>query len=211
MQNFVKLVDQVCVFNFNLFTMYCFPVYLLITRLNKIEKMEDMLIVWMQDLIHKNVPLSGLAVRQQALAFYEFLNNQLVGSSNETFVASRGWFDRFKSRFSLHNVSFSGEKASADQEAAALFPAKLKALIEEKGYLYDQIFNCDETGLNWKKMPNRTYLTKNEEAINSDPIMTRSLRFNYDCEVALKSYEELYKDLSRREKQKTLTQYFNKV
>ena len=57
--------------------------------------MEDILIVWMQDLILTNVPLSGLAVRQQALAFYEFLKNQSVSSSNETFVASRGWFDRY--------------------------------------------------------------------------------------------------------------------
>ena len=82
-----------------------------------------MLFVCMKDLIRKNIPLSGLAVKTQALAFYEFLKNQ-----------SKGWFDRFKSRFSLHNVSFSGEKASDDQEEAALFSTKLKALIEEKGY-----------------------------------------------------------------------------
>ena len=89
---------------------------------------------------------------------------QSSGSSNEVFVASRGWFDRFWKRFSLHNVSFSGEKASADQEAATLFPAQVKKLIEEKKYSYDQIFNCDETGLNWKKMPSRTFLTKNEKS-----------------------------------------------
>ena len=40
-----------------------------ISRSEKIEKMEEMLIMWMQDLIHKHVPLSGLAIRQQALAF----------------------------------------------------------------------------------------------------------------------------------------------
>lgn len=126
--------------------------------------MEDMLIIWMQDMIHKNIPLSGLAVRQQALAFFDFVMKQSSGSSNEVFVASRGWFDRFRKRFSLHNVSFSGEKASADQEAATAFPAQVKKLIEEKKYSYDQIFNCDETGLNWKKMPSRTFLTKNEKS-----------------------------------------------
>ena len=64
----------------------------------------------MQDMIHKNIPLSGLAVRQQAFAFVDFVMKQSSGSSNEVFVASRGWFDRFRKRFSLHNVSFSGEK-----------------------------------------------------------------------------------------------------
>lgn len=123
-----------------------------------------MLIIWMQDLIHKNVPLSGHAIRQQALNFHKFIREKSENSSNETFVASRGWFDRFKSRFCLHSVSFSGEKASADQEAASKFPVELKSLIEEKGYHPDQIFNCDETGLYWKKMPSRTFLTQNEKS-----------------------------------------------
>lgn len=118
----------------------------------------------MQDMIHRNVPLSGLAIRHQALDFYKFVKSKAKDSSNETFVASRGWFDRFRARFSLHNVTFSGEKASADAEAAAAFPPKLKNLIEEKGYVSDQIFNCDETGLNWKKMPSRTYLTQKEKS-----------------------------------------------
>lgn len=133
-----------------------------ISRSDKIEKMEDMLIMWMQDLIHKHVPLSGLAIRQQALAFYNFLKEKSPSSSNETFVASRGWFEKFKKRFSLHNVSFSGEKASADLEAAARFPGEFQKFVAEKGYSYDQVFNCDETGLYWKKMPSRTYLTQKE-------------------------------------------------
>ena len=67
-------------------------------------------------------------------------------------------------RFSLHDVTFSGEKASADTEAATMFLPQLKNLIEEKGIMSDQIFNYDETGLNWKKMPSRTYLTQKEKS-----------------------------------------------
>lgn len=36
-------------------------------------------------------------------------------------------------------------------------------MIEEKGYVAQQIFNGDETGLNWKKMPTRTFLTQEEK------------------------------------------------
>ena len=45
----------------------------------------------------------------------------------------------------------------------------------------------------------------------SDPIMTRSLRFQYDCENALKSYEELYRDMSRRARQTAVTDFFKKM
>ena len=53
-----------------------------------------------------------------------------------------------------------GEAASVDYAAAADYPAKLKALILEGGYMPQQVFNVDETGLFWKRMPNRTFISK---------------------------------------------------
>ena len=41
--------------------------------------------------------------------------------------------------------------------AAESYPEQLKKLIEDKGYLPEQVFNADETGLYWKRMPKRTY------------------------------------------------------
>lgn len=38
-----------------------------------IEKMEDMLMVWIQDLVHKRIPVSTMAIREQALVFHEYL------------------------------------------------------------------------------------------------------------------------------------------
>jgi hypothetical protein len=32
-------------------------------------------------------------------------------------------------------------------------------------YRPEQIFSCDETGLFWKRMPNRTYITKDEKSL----------------------------------------------
>ena len=47
-----------------------------------------------------------------------------------------------------------GEHASADHEAAETFPAQLTQLIEDNGYVPEQVFNADETGLFWgKKCP----------------------------------------------------------
>ena len=56
-------------------------------------------------MIHKKIPICGLAIRQQALEFYKFLKQQSAGSSSETFFASRGWFDKFKKRFSLSDMA----------------------------------------------------------------------------------------------------------
>ncbi|GFS39897.1 tigger transposable element-derived protein 1 [Trichonephila inaurata madagascariensis] len=35
----------------------------------------------------------------------------------------------------------------------------------KQGYRLQQIFSCDETGLFWKRMPNRTYITKDEKSV----------------------------------------------
>ena len=71
---------------------------------------------------------------------------------------SKGWFYRFSNRYGLHSVGLYGEKASAALEAAAMYPAKLRTIIREGGYHPEQVFNMDETGLYWKKIPPRPIL-----------------------------------------------------
>ncbi|GFV81315.1 tigger transposable element-derived protein 1-like protein [Trichonephila clavipes] len=58
-----------------------------------------------------------------------------------------------------------GESASADKEAAEKYCLKFQEFIETEGYRPQQIFNCDETGLFWKRMLNRTYITKDEKSV----------------------------------------------
>lgn len=53
--------------------------------------------------------------------------------------------------------------ASADKEAALSFPEKLKKMIEDGQYCSKTIFNVDETGLFWKKMPRRTFIAHEEK------------------------------------------------
>ena len=66
-------------------------------------------------------------------------------------------------RFGLQNVSLQGEVASADTVEAEMFVNnKFKAIIEEGRYKPEQIFNMDETGLFWKRMPFRTFIMQDE-------------------------------------------------
>ena len=39
------------------------------------------------------------------------------------------------------------------------------AYVDSEGFIPQQIFNCDETGLFWKKMPRRTYITQEEKGL----------------------------------------------
>lgn len=70
----------------------------------------------------------------------------------------------FIKRHSFHNVKTKGEIASADQNATNSHPEKLADLIKDGGYTADQVFNADETGLFWKKMPSRTYIAKSDKS-----------------------------------------------
>ncbi|XP_058789583.1 tigger transposable element-derived protein 1-like [Phymastichus coffea] len=132
-----------------------------VVQRNTLEKTEEMLLIWLQDLIHKKIPVSTAAIRDQAIQYHNYLNTKY--ERNDKFNASKGWFENFKTRYSLHSLKFSDESASADHEAARHFPPILQETISEKKYVLDQIFNCDETGLFWKRMPNRTWIAKEEK------------------------------------------------
>jgi len=59
----------------------------------------------------------------KALTLFDYLKEEEGSSAeSEAFVASRGWFERFKNRFKLRSIIITGESVSADKEAAAAYP-----------------------------------------------------------------------------------------
>jgi len=52
-----------------------------------------------------------------------------------------------------------------NQKAAEEFVQGFSDYVKTNGFIPQQVFNCDETGLFWKKMPRRTYITEEEKAL----------------------------------------------
>lgn len=146
-------------------------------------KMESLLSIWIEKQNHDQVPLTKSIIQEKAKKLYEDIekkscsNNLEHGIADERqpkFLASQGWFERFKARYNLHNVKLKGEAASADSVAAAKFPDVLKAIIHSEGLTSQQVFNVDETGLFWKRLPSRTYISKAENSVpGRKPIKNR--------------------------------------
>ena len=63
--------------------------------------------------------------------------------------ASEGRKWAFCMRHGIRKLFFQGEKLSADKEAADQFVPRFRKLVEEKSLSQNQIFNCDEMGLNY--------------------------------------------------------------
>ncbi|XP_017794536.1 PREDICTED: tigger transposable element-derived protein 1-like [Habropoda laboriosa] len=106
------------------------------------KNMEKALVIWIQDNIQKKIPMSSYMIRQKGVSIFNSLKKQglaLASDKKETdFSGSKGWFEKFKKRYSLHNLKFKGKA----------------------------IFNVDEAALFWKKNPGKTFVTKSIKSVS---------------------------------------------
>ncbi|XP_028656937.1 tigger transposable element-derived protein 1-like [Erpetoichthys calabaricus] len=133
-----------------------------------IDEVEKLLLVYINEKQLEGASISEAFISEKALQIYEDLKKktpQTSALSDFVFKASRGWFEKFKHRTGIHSVIRHGEAASSDKAGAEKFILEFKKIIEEESYVLQQVFNADETGLFWKKMPNKTYITKEEKAL----------------------------------------------
>ena len=70
--------------------------------------------------------------KKKAMDCYTFLKEKENGPVSE-FVASTGWFYKFKTRYGFYNFKRLGEAKSTNEDAAAFYPDRLRAIIEEGG------------------------------------------------------------------------------
>ncbi|XP_058028028.1 tigger transposable element-derived protein 1-like isoform X3 [Ahaetulla prasina] len=134
-------------------------------RTGLLSKTEQLLVLWINDQIQKRIPISLHRIQAKARSVFETLKQGAGEECRETFGASRGWFVRFQKRYNYYNIRTTGEAVSTDEEAAQHFPDKLDEIVVEGNYSPQQIFNVDETGLYWKKMPEQTNIRREAKTV----------------------------------------------
>ncbi|XP_067947243.1 tigger transposable element-derived protein 1-like [Watersipora subatra] len=135
------------------------------------DEMERLLMIWIKNKQLAGDSITEIILCEKASAIYQDLKVKQTdkkgetSASEETLKASRGSFVNFKKRTGIHSVVRHGEAASSNSKASAEYINTCASIITQQGYTPQQVFNCDETGLFWKKMPRRTFITAEEKSV----------------------------------------------
>lgn len=95
---------------------------------------------------NKHIPLSGTLIKAKA--------QQLANEMGLEFKGSNGWFESFKKRYQINFGKISGESASVAESHCIDWLAKVPQIIKD---YKEFIYNCDETGLSFRALPDKSY------------------------------------------------------
>ena len=105
--------------------------------------------LWFNQKRIEGVPITGPILCKKAIQ----LHKKLYGDQSQ-FSGSTGWQWRLCKCHRIRNLSLQGENLSADKEAGGEFISSFAGFIEQ--HHLTQIFNCDETGLNFHLLSDKT-------------------------------------------------------
>lgn len=118
-------------------------------RKSTFEDLDTALYEWFKQVRSNGVPVNGPIMFKKAEELAERLGL-------EEFRGSKGWFERFKKRRGITFQKQVGEAGAVSEETVEEWVSTtLPALID--GYEPNNIYNCDETALFFKLLPDRTY------------------------------------------------------
>ncbi|XP_068209373.1 tigger transposable element-derived protein 1-like [Palaemon carinicauda] len=141
------------------------------------DKMEKLLLIWIKEKHLVGDSVTETIICEKASRIYDDLKGKQAAekvetsTAAETFKASRGWLDNFKKRSGIHLVVRHGEAASSDAKSAADFVTTFALVIAQHGFIPQQVFNCDETGLFWKML--RTFIMAEKTLPGHKPMKNR--------------------------------------
>ena len=128
-------------------------------RTGKDSDVEAALKTWFTSSRGRDVPLSGPVLQEKAKDLAAKLNKP-------DFKPTTGWFCRWKERNAIVYKQIHGEKKDADEPAADRWVADvLPELL--KNYKPDDVYNCDETAIYYRAMPEGTLGQKSESISGS--------------------------------------------
>lgn len=136
------------------------------------EEMERILIDWIKEQNYNQITLTATDIQKKAKSIYDELKVQKPDDT--TFIASNGWYHRFKRRFAIalnakeqeinnieiinHNNTNTNDNTDEIglNSSSSLNSLNLESIITEGKYLPQQIFTVNLTTLLWFKEPDNT-------------------------------------------------------
>ena len=134
-----------------------------VMRLAKDDRLDEALYLWFIQKRSQDMPVSGPILCEKATQLHEMLHKDDESTLEAPFNASRGWLWRFCQRHGIRQLSLQGEKLSSDGSVIEPFKAELQELLEHEQLTLDKVYNCDETGLCYRSLPNKTLAAKSEK------------------------------------------------
>lgn len=120
------------------------------------QQVNEALYIWFLQQRSTGAPVTGPIIQAKAKILSKLID------VNSNFGASDGWFSRWKKRYGIRFLSITGEKLSSNKAAAEDYIEKFAGV--RHGYSPQQIYNADESGLFFKQLPKKSYVSKNEKS-----------------------------------------------
>ena len=120
-------------------------------RKTDISEVNELMFQWFQIARERGIPISGPLLQEKARKYAEEL-----GISK--FTASNGWLATFKSRHEIKAFRVNGESLDVNPVTVDNWKGRLADITA--GFREEDIFNCDETGLFFRALPDTTLATK---------------------------------------------------
>lgn len=140
--------------------------------------LEAALFEWQQRKQDAKVTVNGDTLKEKAMQLWEALPQYKDEPMPKW---SNGWLEKFKKRYNIRSYAQHGESGSAETHLPDKI-AQMEAVCQLcTQYELRNVLNMDETGLNWKRTPNRTLATKASSGMKkSKDRITIALTVNAD-------------------------------
>ena len=119
----------------------------------KYGRLNELVWQWFCQARAKAVPISGPILQEKASQFAREL-------SLSEFKGSNGWLDRWKSHYNVKGFKVSGESAGVDPDVVEDYRSRIPDIVTD--YAAKDVFNCDESGLYYRALPDRTLSVRGE-------------------------------------------------
>lgn len=119
----------------------------------KFQQLDNMVYDWFSQVRAKNINVAGSFIQEKAAQFARELGITDLKASN-------GWLSRWKSRHRVKQFKVSGESAGVNIEDVNRFKSRIPEFVED--YALENVFHCDETGLYYRALPDKTLAAKGE-------------------------------------------------